>query len=156
MVCRLSWKSENEFRGKICVQRGKTCRLSDSEANEWYRRKGIIHQLSTTYTPELNGTIERFMRTSKEMIGTMTVDSGLGHSYWDFAAKYSATIIMKISKGDDGVSSWFKLTGRQPNIHSILRFGSMCFVHVPKETRSKASFEATKAVELDSSDRRRT
>ena len=77
----------------------------------------------------------------------MTVDSGLGHSYWDFAAKYSATIIMKISKGDDGVSSWFKLTGRQPNIHSILRFGSMCFVHVPKETRPKASFETTKAVE---------
>ena len=30
---------------------------------------------------------------------------------------------------------------------SILRFGSLCFVHIPKETRSKASFETTKAVE---------
>jgi hypothetical protein len=30
---------------------------------------------------------------------------------------------------------------------SILRFGSLCFVYIPKETRSKANFETTKAVE---------
>jgi transposase InsO family protein len=53
------------------------------EAEQWYRKKGIIHQLTTPYTPELNGTIERFMRTTKEMISAMIVDAGFGHGYWD-------------------------------------------------------------------------
>jgi transposase InsO family protein len=67
-----------------------------AEAEQWYRKKGIIHQLTTPYTPELNGTIERFMRTAKEMISAIIMDAGLGHGYWDYAAKYAAVIIMKI------------------------------------------------------------
>jgi hypothetical protein len=53
---------------------------------------------------------------------------------------------MKTSTSEDGGNPWKKLTGREPNIASILRFGSMCFIHVPKETRTKASFENSKAV----------
>jgi transposase InsO family protein len=34
------------------------------EAEQWYCRKGMIYQLITPYTPELNGTIERFMHVS--------------------------------------------------------------------------------------------
>jgi hypothetical protein len=117
------------------------------EAEQWYRKKGIIHQLTTPYTPGLNGTIERFMRTTKEMISAMIVDAGLGHGYWDYAARYAAVTIMKISTGKDGISAWKKLTGMQPNLPSIQRFGSLCFVQIPKKTRSKASFETTKAVE---------
>jgi hypothetical protein len=116
------------------------------DAQLWYRLKGIIHQLSTVYTPELNGTIERFMRTTKEMIASMIADSGLGHAYWNHAARYTATVLMKVNKADDGTRPWNRLTGREPNIDSILRFGSMCFVHAPKETRTKASFETNKAI----------
>jgi hypothetical protein len=105
-----------------------------AEAEQWYRKKEIIHQLTTPYTPELNGIIECFMRTAKEMISAMIMDAGLGHGYWDYAARYAAVIIMKISKGKDGISASKKLTGRQPNLPSILRF-----VHIPKATRSKSS-----------------
>jgi hypothetical protein len=68
------------------------------------------------------------MRTAKEMISAMIVDAGLGHGYWGYAARYAAVIIMKISTGKDGISVWKKLTGRHPNLPSILRFGSLCFV----------------------------
>jgi transposase InsO family protein len=68
------------------------------KAEQWYRKKGMIHQLTTPYTPELNGTIERFMRTAKGMISAMIVGAGLGHGYWDYAARYAAVTIMKISK----------------------------------------------------------
>jgi transposase InsO family protein len=40
--------------------------FAKDEAQHWCRKKGIIHQLTTPYTPELNGTFERFMRTAKE------------------------------------------------------------------------------------------
>ncbi len=52
-----------------------------------------------------------------------------------------------IIQGNDGINTWKKFTGPQPNIPSILRFGSMCFVHFPKDTRSKASYETAEAVE---------
>jgi transposase InsO family protein len=150
-----SFEALRTFVAKVERQLGQKVRFIRSDngmefdkgdAQEWYRKKGIIHQVSTVYTPELNGTIERFMRTTKEMIATMIADSGLGHQYWDHAARYTATVLMKINKADDGTSAWTKLTGRKPNIDSILKFGSMCFVHIPKETRMKANFETPKAI----------
>jgi transposase InsO family protein len=96
-----------------------------SEAEQWYRKKGIIHQLTTPYTPGLNGTIERFTRTTEEMRSAMIVDAGLGHGDWDCAARYAAVTIMKIPTGTDGISALKRLTGRQPNLSSILRFGSL-------------------------------
>lgn len=119
--------------------------FTSNVAEEWYRKTGIIHQISTPYTPELNGTIERFMRTSKEMLSTMVAEGNLGHDYWDYAAKYSSTILMKTTDAVDGVNAWFRLTGRDPNVASILRFGAPVFVHLPKETRRKANFEQQKA-----------
>jgi transposase InsO family protein len=152
---RPSFEALKVFVAKIERQLGEKVRFvrSDNgmefdknEAQQWYQQQGIIHQLSTVYTPELNGTIERFMRTTKEMIASMIDDSKLGHLYWDHAARYTAVILMKTSKSEDGGNPWRKLTGREPNIASVLRFGSMCFIHVPKETRTKASFENNKAV----------
>jgi hypothetical protein len=72
---------------------------------------------------------------------------GLGHGFWDYAARYAAVTIVKISNRQGRNLSLEELTGSQPNLPSILRFGSLCFVHIPKKSRSKASFETTKAVE---------
>jgi transposase InsO family protein len=114
-------------------------------AREWYRSKGIIHQRTTVYTPELNGTVERFMRTIKGMISAMVADAGLGHEYWDHAARYASVVLMKTQEAANGVNAWKALTGRAPNLDSVIKFGSMCFVQVPKETRTKASFDTAKA-----------
>ena len=119
--------------------------FTSGQADEWYRRTGIIHQISTPYTPELNGTVERFMRTSKEMMSTMIAEGELGHDYWDFAAKYTSTILMKTSQSVDGINAWQRFTGRKPNINSIMKFGTPVFVHILKETRRKASFQQEKA-----------
>jgi hypothetical protein len=150
-----SFEALKEFIAKVQRQLGEKVRFIRSDnggefdsgdAQGWYRSRGIIHQRSTVYTPELNGTVERFIRTAKEMMSTMIADSNdLGHAYWDHAARYTATILMKTNKGNDGTNPWTKLTGRQPNIKSLLRFGSMCFAHIPKETRTKASFSNEKA-----------
>lgn len=53
---------------------------------------------------------------------------------------------MKTSKSKDGANPWKNLMGREPYRASILRFGSMYFIHVPKGTRTKASSENNKAV----------
>ena len=50
-----------------------------------------------SYSPELNGVAERFMRTSKDMISAMVADGGLGHRYLDYAARYEELILLKTS-----------------------------------------------------------
>lgn len=144
-----------EFVTRIETQLGSKVRFIRSDngtefvshaANEWYTAKGIIHQLSPRYTPELNGTIERFIRTVKEMIGSMLDDSGMGHAMWDYAAQYVAVILMKTTTGKDGKSTWLQYTGREPSVDSIRKFGAPCFVHIPRQARLKARLDEPKAV----------
>ena len=40
------------------------------------------HELTTTHTPQQNGTAERLNRTLIEGIRTMLADSKLPHSFW--------------------------------------------------------------------------
>ena len=119
--------------------------FGSGEAKKWYADLGIQHQVTPSYTPELNGTAERFIRTVKDMIKAMITDSGLGHDYWDYAARYTAIILMKTSADVNGMTPWKKLTGREPKVESIRRFGESCFMQIPRETRNKSSFEIEKA-----------
>ena len=119
--------------------------FASSSAKAWYDKLGIQHQLSTRYSPELNGVAERFMRTSKDMISAMVADGGLGHRYWDYAARYVEVILLKTSTDTHGVTPWEKLTKRKPNLDSIRPFGEACFVQVPSDIRRKNDFERGKA-----------
>lgn len=82
------------------------------DALDFYKSTGIFHQTSPRYTPELNGVVEKFNRTVKEMMSAMIDDRPLGHAFWDFAAKYAVTIINKNSTGGGGVRAWTAITGR--------------------------------------------
>lgn len=131
-----------EFVARLETQLGQTVRFIRSDngpelvgANEWYQSKGIIHQVSSRYSPELHGTIERVIHTVKDMIGAMLNDSELGHDEWDVAAQHAAVILMKTGTGRDGVSTWSQYTGREVGIDSIAKFGARCFVHIPQQAR---------------------
>jgi hypothetical protein len=105
------------------------------EAIEWFKTTGIQHYTTPHYTPELNGAAERMVRTLKEMMSTLLLDSKLPPEYWSYAARYAAVILMKTSNKDP--SPWTRLTGRAGGIDSLRRFGQRCFVQVPREVRRK-------------------
>ncbi|KAI5449158.1 hypothetical protein NCC49_005245 [Naganishia albida] len=103
-----------EFVARIETQLGERVRfiwsdngpeLVSEAAKEWYASRGIIHQLSLRYRPELNGTSERYIRTVKDMIGSMLDDSTLGHEVWDYAAEYAAVVSMKTTTSKAGSST---------------------------------------------------
>jgi transposase InsO family protein len=142
-VSRLETQLEQKVR---FIRSDNGPELVGGAAKEWYTAKGIIHQVSPRYTPELNGTSERFIRTVKEMIGCMLDDSEFDHRMWDYAAQYAAVVFMKTTDSKDGVSTWEQYTGRSQNIESIAKFGAPCFVHIPRQTRLKARLDEPKAV----------
>ncbi|RXK41857.1 hypothetical protein M231_00856 [Tremella mesenterica] len=51
--------------------------FASGSAGAWYHKTGLIHQVTPRYTPELNGVVERFNRTLKEMTGAMLADPNL-------------------------------------------------------------------------------
>ena len=113
------------------------------EAQAWYRETGIQHQVSPPYTPELNGVIERFMRTAKEMITAMLKGSALPHEYWAHAARHAACIIMKTTKVQ-GKTAWERLTGREPTLPTSRVFGQSITVAIPRAVRTKGSLTNTR------------
>jgi hypothetical protein len=102
------------------------------EAIKWYTLKGIIHQVSPRYTPELNGVAERFNRTLKEMASSMLFSAKIVNGFWDFAVRYASTTLNKISYSKDGVNAWHALTGREPGLQKQFCFGQEVYVQVPQ------------------------
>ena len=43
---------------------------------------GIIHQITTPYSPQQNGIAERKNQTLKEMMNAMLINSGLPQNLW--------------------------------------------------------------------------
>jgi hypothetical protein len=109
--------------------------FGSGEAIEWFKTTGIQHYTTPRYTPELNGAAERMVRTLKEMMSTLLLDSKLPSEYWSYAARYAAVILMKTSNKDP--SPWTRLTGRAGGIDSLRRFGQRCVVQVTREVRRK-------------------
>jgi hypothetical protein len=82
------------------------------------------------------------VRTLKEMTASLLVDSKLPSTYWSYAARYAALILMKTSAKNP--SAWTKLTGRGSEIESVHRFRQRCFVQVPREVRRKNDWSIEK------------
>lgn len=51
---------------------------------------GIKHELTNTFTPEQNGTVERFNQTVVDGTRTILAESGLDKSFWPETALYFA------------------------------------------------------------------
>ena len=56
-------------------------------------QRGIIHQVTTPYTPQLNGVAERWNRTLKNMTAAMLIDAKMDTSFWVYAIEFSAHIL---------------------------------------------------------------
>jgi hypothetical protein len=71
LIYSLNYSSINKY--EICVR-------SDKEdeyviINYYYEKKGIIHEVTPSYSPKSNEVAERKNRTLKEMVNIMLVSS---------------------------------------------------------------------------------
>ena len=113
--------------------------------DNFLRQNGIIHQVTTPYTPQLNGVAERMNRTIKEMSGAILRDSRLPKEYWVEAVGYVASILLqtRTANGDKTAFEW--LFRRKPKASELHPFGCEVYVHIPQETRTKSDLTLPKA-----------
>ena len=108
-------------------------------------QRGIIHQVTTPYTPQLNGVAERWNRTLKNMTAAMLIDAKMDTSFWVYAIEFSAHIL-NMGIVIDGKSIYETYFKRRTNFEDTQAFGATCWVRIPNETRHKDDLTNPKAL----------
>lgn len=114
------------------------------------KENGICIEYTSPYTPEQNGTAERFNRTLIDKARAMIEDAQIHRRFWgeavltsNYLHNRSPTNSLKNNKSATPAELWF---GRKPNISHLKVFGCIAYVHIPKEKRSKLDSKSNKCV----------
>ncbi|KAG5867731.1 hypothetical protein JTB14_010141 [Gonioctena quinquepunctata] len=103
-----------------------------------FKKEGIIHETSASYTPEQNGKAERDLRSIVESARSMLTQSGLPINLWAEATNMAVYLLnRRPSKPDDSKTPNERWIGKQPDLRHLRTFGSEAFVLVPKHQRHK-------------------
>ena len=106
--------------------------------NKFCEDAGIEHQLTTPYTPQQNGVVERKNRTLMEMTRCLLHDKGLPKKFWAEAAHTSVLMLNRFStkalQQKTPFEAWY---GYKPRLQNFKTFGCLCFSYIPHVKRDK-------------------
>ncbi|KAL0891955.1 hypothetical protein ABMA27_015190 [Loxostege sticticalis] len=115
--------------------------------SNFHKNAGIIHQTTTPYTPEQNGTAERMNRTLIERAKCMMLNAKLPKVYWAEAIHTAAYIINRSPTKSLCYKTPEEMwTGQKPNVSHMRTFGCEAMVHLPKEKRKKLDSKSQKLI----------
>ena len=109
----------------------------NTELDNYYKRKGVVHQTTAPYTPEQNGAAERFNRTLMERVRAMLLDAKLEKELWAEAAVTANYIKNRSPSSSSTQTPWELFYGKKPDVSNMRVFGARAYVHVPKQLRYK-------------------
>ncbi|KAG7563872.1 Integrase catalytic core [Arabidopsis suecica] len=146
-----------KFKALVETQSGKKIKrlrsdgggeFTSSEFNDFCDKEGIERQVTVPYSPQQNGVAERMNRSLMEMARTLLADQGLPHKLWAealFTSNYLQNLLPTKAIEDD-VTPIEKWSGHKPTVEHLKVFGSICYVHIPKEKRSKLEEKAKRGI----------
>ena len=100
-----------------------------SEFKTYCAELGVGRQLTTLYTPQQNGVVERRNQTVVGMARSMLKASELLGTFWGEAVNTAVYILNRtMTKGTDGKTPYELWNGSTPAVHHLRTFG--CVAHV--------------------------
>lgn len=115
------------------------------EFRKFLESKGISHECTAPYTPQQNGRSERELRTIMESARSMLYAKDMPLSMWAEAVNCAVYLLNRSSSSQTpNVSPYELWYGDKPSLQHARIFGSMGYVHVPKEKRKKLDKKSVK------------
>ncbi|GFX76719.1 copia protein [Trichonephila clavipes] len=103
---------------------------------------GIKHEVTNSYTPEMNGVAERFILTALDGIKTLLKSSEVPHKFWGEALLCFTYAWNRICHKDSNKTPFEKYSGRKPSVLHLKPFGCLAYAGVPKQIRKKFDMRA--------------
>ena len=107
---------------------------------------GIIHETTSPYTPEHNGTTERYNRTLQEGALTIRHEADLSTKFWVSAIHTVNFVRNRVLHRHLGTSPYESFWGNKPSIDWLRTYGCKCWVLVPKAIRRKGEFKSIEGI----------
>ena len=119
----------------------------NKKLDKFFERRGIVHETSAPYCPEANGRIEREIRTVKEGARTLLLASHLDEKFWaDAVATTVYTLNRVLTKQCPEKTAHEIIFKQKPSLQHMRVFGSVGYVHIPRENRTVWNAKAKKCI----------
>lgn len=115
----------------------------NKEVSDYCKEKGIKVEVTIPYTPEENGKAERLNRTIIEKARTLISEANFEKVMWGESVLTAVYLINRLPTVDNKIPAelWY---GHKPNYEKLKVFGSVAYLHVPKEKRTKLDDKSVK------------
>lgn len=98
---------------------------------------GIGRVLSSPYTLQQNGLIEREIRTVTEAARTMLLHAKLDKEFWAEAVNTAVYVLNRVTPKSGSKTPYEMWFGHKPNLGNLRVFGQHCIVLLPEGKRRK-------------------
>src|SRR5438105_4124056 len=132
-------RAQNLFENTIVkIRSDNGTEFKNSHIDDYCDEHGIEHELSSTYTPEQNGVVERKNKTLITLARSMPDEYGTPERLWAEAintACYASNrlYLHRLLKKTDYVL----LVGRKPNVSYFRVFGCKCYIYKKRQHLGK-------------------
>lgn len=137
----------NKFGRTMKILRSDNGReFCNKEMDNYLSQKGIKKENTAPYTPQQNGKAERDNRTIVESARTMIHAKSLPLSLWAEAVNTAIYVSNRtVSSGGDA-TPYEMWVGKKPMLSHLRIFGSVAYVHTPKQFTKKLDLRGKKMI----------
>ncbi|GFV69523.1 retrovirus-related Pol polyprotein from transposon TNT 1-94 [Trichonephila clavipes] len=127
-------------RKVIAVTTDGGLEFCNKDMDNFLTELGIKHEVTNSYTPEMNGVAERFNLTALDGIKTLLKSSEVPHKFWGEALLCFTYAWNRICHKDSNKTPFEKYSGRKPSVLHLKPFGCLAYAGVPKQIRKKIRY----------------
>lgn len=114
---------------------------------DYLSKEGIIHECTAPYTPEQNGRAERENRTIVESARSVLYARDVSLELWAEAVNCAVYLLNRTSSSQTPKKTPFELwNGIKPQVGHVKVFGSIGYVHIPDQLRTKLDKKSEKMI----------
>ncbi|GFW03331.1 retrovirus-related Pol polyprotein from transposon TNT 1-94 [Trichonephila clavipes] len=122
-------------RKVIAVRTDGGLEFCNKDMDNFLTELGIKHEVTNSYTPEMNGVAERFNLTALDGIKTLLKSSEVPHKFWGEALLCFTYAWNRICHKDSNKTPFEKYSGRKPSVLHLKPFG--CLAYAVSETSTE-------------------